>query len=279
MNCPLSGKKTKNLTFLKLMAVPYSPTLKIKSALLKQQKDQWQKRFLWRSILLTSLVSSLLAITIIPQGKIKHPNQVQIKGTELVTNSTIYRLLNVPYSQFIWQIPTHRLSQNLESIPAIADVKISKKIFPPLLQIFIEERNPVALAVSQSTSDWGFLDAEGILLDPQYYEPNRGKILVSQLKVINFDPSYASLWSEIYSLVKSNPNIRVKEVQWDKSRNLYLKTDLGKVYLGSDSSRLPEQFAAIANLKNLPKYLNPSEIHYIDLTNPDRYSIQKYSQK
>lgn len=261
------------------MAVPYSPTLKIKSALLKQQKEQWQKRFLWRSILLTSLVSSLLAITIIPQGKIKHPNQVQIKGTELVTNSTIYRLLNVPYSQFIWQIPTHRLSQNLESIPAIADVKISKKIFPPLLQIFIEERNPVALAVSQSTSDWGFLDAEGILLDPQYYEPNRGKILVSQLKVINFDPSYASLWSEIYSLVKSNPNIRVKEVQWDKSGNLYLKTDLGKVYLGSDSSRLPEQFTAIANLKNLPKYLNPSEIHYIDLTNPDRYSIQKYSQK
>ena len=261
------------------MAVPYSPKLKIKSALLKQQKDQWQKRFLWRSILLTSLVSSLLAITIIPQGKIKHPNQVQIKGAELIANSTIYRLLNVQYSEFIWQIPTHRLSQNLESIPAIANVKVSKKIFPPLLQIFIEERNPVAVAISQSSSEWGFLDAQGVWLEPKYYQNDRGKVLGSQLKVINFDPSYASLWSEIYSLVQSNPNIRVKEVQWDKSGNLYLKTDLGKVYLGSDSSRLAEQFAAIANLKNLPKYLNPTQIHYIDLTNPDRYSIQKYPRK
>ena len=86
------------------MAVPSSPKLKIKAALLKQQKDQWQKRFLWRSVLLSSLVSSLLAITIIPQGKIQHPNQVQIKGTELVANSIIYRLLNVQYPEFIWQI-------------------------------------------------------------------------------------------------------------------------------------------------------------------------------
>ncbi len=261
------------------MAVPSSPKLKIKSALLKQQKDQWQKRFLWRSVLLSSLVSSLLAITIIPQGKIKHPNQVQIKGTELVANSIIYRLLNVQYPEFIWQIPTHKLTQNLKSIPAIADVRVNKQIFPPLLQIFIEERNPVALAISESSSEWGFLDAQGVWLDPKYYENNRGKVLVSQLKVINFHPSYASVWSEIYSLIKSNPNIRVKEVQWDKSRNLYLKTDLGRVYLGSDLSRLSEQFTAIANLKNLPKYMNPSEIYYIDLTNPDRYSIQKYPRK
>lgn len=261
------------------MTVPSLPKLKIKSALLKQQKDRLQKRFLWRSILLSSLVTSLLAITIIPQVKIKHPTQVQIKGTNLVADSIIYRLLNIEYSEFIWQIPTHQLSQNLESIPAIANSRINKQIFPPLLQVFIEERQPVAVALSQSNSQWGFLDARGVWLDPKYYQNNDEKIVSSKLKVINFHPDHAEVWSEIYSLVKTNPSIQVKEVKWDKSRNLYLKTELGTVYLGGDTSLLSQQFVAMAKLKNLPNYLKPSEIYYIDLTNPKRYSIQKYPNK
>lgn len=258
------------------MAVPSLSKLKFKAALLKQQKHKLRQRFLWRSMLLSSLFISLLAITIIPQGKIKHPSQVEIKGTSLVTDSIVHRLLNISYSDYIWQIPTHKLSENLESIPPIAKARVNKQIFPPLLKVYVEERNPVAIAISASRNDWGFLDSQGVWLDPKYYEDNGAKIILPELKVVNFQPSYASLWSEIYHLIKTYPSINIQEVRWDNSRNLYLKSEIGTVYLGSETLRLPEQFRAMASLKNLPKQLKPSEIYYIDLTNPDRYSIQKY---
>lgn len=258
------------------MTVPSLSNLELKATLLKQQKHKLKQRFLWRSILLSSFVTSLLAITIIPHSKIKHPSQVSIKGTDLVGKPVIYRLLNIQYSKFIWQIPSHQLIYNLESIPAIAHAKISKQIFPPSLQVFIQERKPVAIAVPAPGSSWGFLDAQGIWLDPKYYEDNGANIVSSGLKVINFQSSHSSTWSKVYQLIEAYPSLKIGEVKWDNSRNLYLKSTLGMIYLGSDTSRLSEQFAAIAKLKNLPKHLNPSEIYYIDLTNPDRYSIQKY---
>ena len=258
------------------MAAPSYPKLERKISLLQQQKRKLRQRFLWRSVLVSSLASSLLFITIIPQRKIKHPSQVQIKGTNLVADTTIYHLLNIQYPEFIWQIPSQKLSQNLESIPPIANAKINKRLFPPLLQVFVEERTPVAIAVSTSESNLGFLDAQGIWLDSKYYQNNGTKIVLPKLKVINYQPSYISVWSEIYRLIKTYPSLNIQEVRWDNSRNLYLKSDLGTVYLGSDMSRLKEQFTAIGSLKNLPKHLNLSKISYIDLTNPDRYSIQKF---
>ncbi len=258
------------------MAVPSLSKLKSKAALLKQQKHKLRQRFLWRSMLLSSLFISLLAITIIPQEKINHPSQVKIQGTSLVADSIVHRLLNIPYSNYIWQIPVHKLTRNLESIPPIAKARVNKQIFPPLLKVYVEERNPVAIAISASRNDWGFLDSQGVWLAPKYYQDNGAKIILSELKVVNFQPSYASLWAEIYHLIQTHPSINIQEVRWDNSRNIYLKSEIGTVYLGSDSSRLQDQFTAMASLKNLPKHLKPSEIYYIDLTNPDRYSIQKY---
>ncbi|HHP7231576.1 MAG TPA: cell division protein FtsQ/DivIB [Xenococcaceae cyanobacterium] len=258
------------------MAAPSFPQLESKIALLKQQQHKLRQRFLWRSLLVSSLAGSILAFAIIPHGKIKDPSQVQIKGTPLVAKTTIHHLLNIQYPEFIWQIPTQQLNQNLESIPPIVNARVNKQLFPPALQVFLAERSPVAVAISGSGTSLGFLDAQGVWLDPKYYEANGTKIALSELRVINFQPSYDTVWSEIYRLIQTYPSIKISEVRWDNSRNLYLKSELGTVYLGSDMSRLSEQFVAIGSLKNLPKHLKMSEIYYIDLTNPEQYSIQKY---
>ncbi|MDJ0742072.1 MAG: FtsQ-type POTRA domain-containing protein [Xenococcaceae cyanobacterium MO_167.B27] len=255
------------------------PKLEDKISLLKQQKHKLRQRFLWRSILVSTIATSLLTATIIPHGQIKHPSQVQIEGTNLIAETTIHHLLNIQYPEFIWQIPSQKLSQNLESIPPIADTRINKQLFPPVLQVFIQERNPVAVAISASGNNLGFLDAQGIWLDPKYYEDSGTKIVIGGLKVLNFQSSYSSVWSEVYRLIKAYPSIKILEVRWDNSHNLYLKTSLGTVYLGSDLSYLEKQFTAMASLKNLPNHLQLSQIYYIDLTNPERYSIQKYPER
>ncbi|MEQ8957911.1 MAG: cell division protein FtsQ/DivIB, partial [Coleofasciculus sp. C2-GNP5-27] len=46
------------------------------------------------------------------------------------------------------------------------------------------------------------------------------------------------------------------------------------VHLGPDSSQLAEQLAVLDRMRQLPTQLQPSQIAYIDLKNPDRPVIQ-----
>ncbi len=64
---------------------------------------------------------------------------------------------------------------------------------------------------------------------------------------------------------------------WNESGDVHLKTQLGMVYLGSPHFRLEDKFAALARLQNLPRYLDRSQINYIDLSNPDLRIIEKHS--
>lgn len=257
------------------MSISYSAQLQKKLSLLKQQKKRQFNFALWRSLFLSSLTACLLYLTSLPYWQIKHKSQIKIAGNNTVAKDTIYSLLSLTYPQFIWSISTEKLSQNLESAPPILAVEVNRQIFPPKIIISLQEKVPVAIALSQGKV--GFLDNRGNWIPRQFYQNPINNDAPFTIRVINFKSEYAHSWSKIYRLITLYYNIDVFEVIWNESGDVHLKTQLGMVYLGSPHFRLEDKFAALARLQNLPRYLDRSQINYIDLSNPDLRIIEKHS--
>ena len=243
---------------------------------LKQQRQQRLRRSLWRCLIAISSATGLLALASLPYWQVKHKFQLDIEGESLISEDTIHSWLNFAYPQYIWSIPTQKLAQQLELIPSIAAVKISKQILPPRLNVAIQERIPVALA--SSAGEVGFLDQEGNWIAQQHYGELKTNLTLPDLKVVNFQPQERNSWIKIYHLISLYSAIEIEEISWDRANGLFLKTEIGMVYLGSDRSRLEKQFEVMASLKNLPDRVERSEIAYIDLSNPDLNLIQKYQK-
>jgi cell division protein FtsQ len=256
------------------MAVFSSPKLKQKLSLLQQQKKREAFHYFWRSLLVSCLTASFLWCLTLPEWKIKQPEQVEIEGNHLVTEDTIRVLIALSYPQNIWAIPTKKISQNLESIPPIITAKVTRQILPARLLISLQERKPVAIALSESKV--GFLDAQGIWIPPDFYSKLAENLDLPTLKVVNFQPNYSATWTELYRLISIYDRVKIFEVRWQEANNLVLQTELGRVYFGSPSFRLEDKFKVLAQLKNLPNYVKGSSVAHIDLTNPDIRLIEKY---
>jgi len=110
------------------------------------------------------------------------------------------------------------------------------------------------------------------------YSEDNQNFSLPQLKVINFQTQYSDTWSEIYRLLTMYPGIELLEVRWDEVAHLYLKTNIGKVYLGSDRSLLAQQFQVLARFPELSTQENLSGVEYLDLTNPKIPFIQTYTE-
>ena len=256
------------------MGVFPPPQLQEKLALVKVQKQRSDKISLWRSSLIITLAMSLGWAATLPYWKIKHPNQIKIGGKKLVNEDTIRTAIDFDYPQFIGTVNGLDITRRIESIPSIAVAKVNKQIIPPNLIISLQEKEPVAIATSEGRV--GFLNAEGEWISRQFYTNVDSKSSLPDLKVTNYRSSYQQQWHQIYQLISLYPELKINEMQWQKSGGLLVQTKIGKVFLGSDSSRLEQQFKTMVELDNLPSQLQSSEIAYIDLSNPEVKLIQKY---
>ncbi|MGK7895881.1 MAG: cell division protein FtsQ/DivIB [Xenococcus sp. (in: cyanobacteria)] len=260
------------------MSASYDPKLQQKFLLLQRKKRQRVQISLWRSLLVSSFVTISLGLMILPYWQIKNASQIILEEDITVAKSTIYSLLNLNYPQWLWTIPNHQLANNLKSISPIVDAVVTKQMFPPRMTVRLQERLPVASALSEGKI--GFLDADGIWLDAHFYRISQDKqtFALPPIKVINFKTQYRDTWAEIYRLAARYQEIELLELRWDESAHLYLKTNIGKIYLGSDSSLLPQQFQVLARFPKLSTQENITGIKYLDLSNPKNPFIQSYSQ-
>ena len=260
-----------------MMSSFYDPKLQQKLLLLQQQNRKLLRIAIWRCLIVSSFVASGLAIISSSYWQIKNSSQVVLEEDIIVADSTIYSLLKLNYPQCIWTIPSHQLSENLKSITPIVDAMVTKQMFPPQMKVRLQERVPVATVWAQGKI--GFLDADGVWLEANFYrysEENQNFSL-PQLKVINFQTQYREAWSEIYRLLARYPGIELSEVRWDEVAHLYLKTNIGQVYLGSDQSLLAQQFQVLARFPELSTQEQLQGVEYLDLSNPEIPFIQKYT--
>lgn len=237
---------------------------------------------IWRTLAIIGLAGGLVWAITRPIWVLRHSNQVIIEGNQLLSQQAIKSFIPISYPQSLLRIQPDAIARALESQPTIADVTVTRQLFPPEIIVQVKERVPVALALTKFTKDspsatlkplLGLLDATGVLIPIQSYAPQERRLKLPNLKVIGPLDQYRSYWPQLYQAVSRSP-VKVSEIDCQDSANIILKTELGLVHLGPYSPQLTTQLKVLDQMRQLPTQVNSSQIAYIDLKNTKTPSVQ-----
>ncbi|MCX7594406.1 MAG: FtsQ-type POTRA domain-containing protein [Fischerella sp.] len=243
---------------------------------------------IWQTLAATGLAGSLLWIGIQPIWVLKNSQDVVISGNQLLSDQEVQSLLGLSYPQSLWRVEPSRIARSLLQQPSIAQAKVSRRLFPPGLLVQVQERVPVAIAQMQrgkrnvdkdnQTMNVGLLDAKGVWMPLEKFTSLNSRVKLPSLKVIGSPELYRPYWPSLYQAIRKSP-VKVMEIDWQDPTNLILKTELGPVHLGTPSSHLLEHIQVLAQIRHLPSQLNPNQIEYIDLKNPEHPLVQMNQKK
>ncbi|MBD2342993.1 cell division protein FtsQ/DivIB [Anabaena subtropica] len=255
---------------------------------LRRQRQMKIIQAIWQTLAISGLAGGSLWLALQPIWVLKTSEQVVMKsGNQLLSKEAMQSLLILSYPQSLWRIQPGAIADSLKKQPTIAQASVSRRLFPPGLIIEIEERIPVAIAQkTNSQSDdtgnkkinTGLIDANGVWIPLEKYQLVNPQLKLPNLTVIGLPEQYAPYWSKLYPYLNQS-SVKITEIDYQDPNNLILKTELGKVYLGGTSTHLPDQINLLAQLRHLNKKLNPSEINYIDLKNPESPLVHMNQKK
>jgi len=235
-------------------------------------------------LIVTSLLGGSIWATTRPVWVLRdESNQIIVEGNHLLSEQAIQSLLPLDSPQYLLQIEPEAIASALKSHPPIADVTVTRQLFPPSLIVQVQERVPVAIGLTKrsegsSTLDakasTGFLDQTGVWIPIQSYNSQvRSKLKSLNLKVIGPPEQYRSYWTQLYQAVSRSP-VKVTEIDCQDSANLILKTELGIVHLGPYTPQLTEQLKVLDQMRQISTKMKSSQIAYIDLKNPQTPLVQ-----
>lgn len=250
---------------------------------LRQKRQIKIIQTIWQTFAVSSLAGGLLWMATQPIWVLRAPKDIDISGNHLLSREAIESLLVVSYPQSLWRIEPYGIAESLKQQPTIAQATVSRRLFPPGLIVQINERVPVAIAQSRREqrnidSDHkkvsvGLLDASGVWIPVEKYTSLNPNLRLPSLKVFGLPEQYRPYWEQLYhALIQSSVN--VMEIDFQDPTNLILKTELGNIHLGAPSSLLPEKIKVMAQMRHLPAQLNPNQVEYIDLKNPESPLVQ-----
>lgn len=248
----------------------------------------------WRSLAVAGLAGGAVWAATLPAWVIRKPEQVTIRGNQFISAQTIRTLLPIAYPQSLLKIQPQAIIDALKLKAPISEATVDRQLFPPGLTVRIQERNPVAIAqpslskvsvfatksspssanASQTNlTQPGLLDENGIWTPLETYTSLNQSFKLPTLKITGRLSYYRSYWATLYQMLSRSP-VKVSEINWDDPNNLILKTELGFVHFGAYGSSFANQLKALDQMRKLPSHVNPSQLSYIDLRNPDSPFIQ-----
>ena len=265
--------------------ISVSPTdLRVRRHKLRRQRQMKIIQAIWRTFAVSSLLGGLLWVASQPMWVLSAPKQIEIaSGSRSLSPEAISSLLVLSYPQSLWKIEPSSIADSLTKQPTIAKASVKRRLFPPGLIINIQERVPVAIAQrrDQATlnrdtniaSSTGLLDANGIWMNQEKYISLNPTVKLPSLIVIGSFEQYRPYWSQLYQSV-SQSSVKVTLIDCQDPTNIILKTELGYVHLGAVSSQISEQIKVLEQMSHLSTQLNPNQIEYIDLKNPESPLVQ-----
>lgn len=273
---------------------------------LRRRRQMRILQSIWRTLAISSLASGLLWMAIQPIWVLTDPHEITIFGNQLLSDKAIQSRLKLSYPQSLWRIQPAKIAQALQQQPTIAQATVTRRLFPPGLIVHIKERVPVAVTIGESKSSdadtansssvntqqheheskvntrhkkttVGLLDASGVWMPLEKHVLRNSAVKLPSLKVIGLPEQYRLYWAQLYQAL-SQSSVKVTEIDWQDPTNLILKTEIGKVLIGTPSLQISEQIRVMTQMRHLPTQLNPSQIEYIDLKNPE-YPLVQMNQK
>jgi cell division protein FtsQ len=249
----------------------------------------------WQIVSISSLAIGAIWVATLPDWVLRDPAQVEIEGNKILTTDTIRSLLAIKYPQFLLAIEPKAIAQRLEDSQApIAEVQVTRRLFPPSLTVHIQERYPVAVVYMIPTTPVptnpkqkaaspaepvpvSLVDDRGYIISyEKYVSLNKSRDLPT-LKVFGMQEQYRAQWTSLYQRISQSP-VKVSEIDWREPGNLIFRTELGTVHLGSYTpTRLGEQLQALDRMRKLPDQVNPDEMEYINLNNPQTPQVKMFA--
>lgn len=266
---------------------------------LRRQRRRQLIYGIWRILALGSLAGGLVWGTTQPVWVIRKPDQIAVEGNQHLSPQAIRSLLSLTYPQSLLKIEPSSVAENLETRQSlIAKATVTRQLFPPSLTVKIQERQPVAIALSPGKEDapldstsqpkeapagneetlsqlspLGLVDANGAWIPIENYDAVKQSLPLPTLKIIGDGQQYLPYWPEMYKVLRRSP-VKVSEIDWQNPSNVILKTDIGIVHLGPFGSQFAEQLNVLDRMRQLSAKINGRPIAYIDLKDPDSPAIQ-----
>ncbi|NEQ45354.1 MAG: FtsQ-type POTRA domain-containing protein [Leptolyngbya sp. SIOISBB] len=262
------------------LATPSPEELSERRRTLKQQRRRRNLQHFWRVLAISGL--ALGAIWLIRNPfwlLLRGRDQVILEGNEMLADDAVHDLLAIEYPQRIFDIEPDHLIEQLQQQAPIADAQVDRQLFPPRVEIILQERIPVAVtipsrpdpgAVDEPTpiSQPGLLDSEGYWLAQSFAAGLNQDFDLPTLKVRGFHARYQLQWPLLYEAMQASP-VAIQEIDLRSPNNLIVQTAIGTIHLGVyDARRLPEQLAILPQLRQLTEDPEAPRIDYIDLANP-----------
>lgn len=241
---------------------------------LRRQRRLKLVRILWQILAVGTISSGVFWSISQPIWSIREPEQVDIKGNELLSDQNIRSSLPLSYPKSVWQIQPKALQEALIANSPISEAIIIRQVFPPRLTIEIKEKEPVAIAqpglgpTSQGTDQTvGWLDAQGSWMPLSSYTELEQTDKLPNLRVIGNFEQYQPHWQQVYTDLSRSP-VDIYEIDWQNPANIILMTEIGEVHIGSYGVHFLEQLQVVDQMRELPEQVDVSQVDYIDLKNP-----------
>ncbi len=210
--------------------------------------------------------------------------QISLSGNQLIPADEVYGIMDIDYPKSLLKVHPLALEKALIAKGPIADAIVTRRLLPPGLNVRIQERTPVAIALphpdiamralnsnAQNSAQLGLLDAHG------YWMPyNSFTQLGSQapkLQIRGMRPAYQKDWPTIYQTLQETP-IVIHQLDWRDPANLILHTELGTVHMGPYGQNFSKQLVALDRMRNLNAQMDVEKIAFIDLRNPDNPTLE-----
>ncbi|NEP59493.1 MAG: FtsQ-type POTRA domain-containing protein [Symploca sp. SIO2G7] len=251
---------------------------------LKQRRHQLFWQGLWRHTAMLGLTVGCLSLATSSRWQLRSVEQINLSGNRLLSDGAIHQLMDISYPLSLLRVHPLKLENTLMTEGPIADAIVRRRLLPPGLNIRIQERTPVAIALPntdaavtslndrlQNFTQMGLLDANGYWMPYNSFTQlgtDKPKLWIQGMR-----PAYQKDWPDIYQILQKKP-VQVSQLDWRDPTNLILHTELGTVHMGPYGQNFSKQLQALDQMRNLNAKMNIEEIAFIDLRNPDNPTLE-----
>mgnify|MGYP001055439870 CR=1 FL=1 len=259
---------------------PSSKDLARRRQYLRSQRRYKFYKNAWRSLALTGCAAGLLWLATSPIWLIRGPSQLNISNNELLSDEAVQTLLPLPYPLPLLKVKPKDLEASLEAHAPIAEAAVSRRLLPPGLHVRVKERQPVAVALPDTSSPMqkipdksvafrapGLIDAQGYWMPRNSFQSLGSSAGEPALTVLGMRAGEEKDWQNIYAAIAQSP-VKVTAIDWTRPSNLILQSELGAVHLGPYGKGFENQLVALDQLRSLNEKVNPEKVAFIDLHDP-----------
>lgn len=283
---------------------------------LLRQRQQKFRRGAGRTLVILGLTVGLGWAVCQPKWQIRQSSQVTLTGNQQIDTQTLEHLMVLQFPTSLIRFQPQTLVSKLKANAHISHVVVTRKLFPPRVNVVVRELSPVAMtecegctlvlnpgnkdSLTLGPANVWLLDQRGVVLPADSYPqlekahqlPNLTlksylqaetrpssptSAQASAAKRVSVDRQKQAQWQQMYAAMAVSP-VQVKHLNWEDPNQLMLQTKLGQIRMGPYSQNFTQQLQALDEMRTLPKSVDARQIVYIDVENPENPVLELRDQ-